>query len=323
MKRELLEVAWKKRASEFSRTGALRVFHGPGDGGRDADLSRIAIEAFRAESETVYVWIYAWEQDGAKALSESTLADLAAFLRSVGVAGAVLLERPEKGTPADAVLLFGTLPSHLDVREETDLFRIRFEATKHPGLFLDHLPLRQWLRTAGKISGKSVLNTFSYTGSLSVAAKRGGAGKVLTLDLSRPTIAWAKENWELNFPDDASGDFIFGDVFEWLPKLAKRGDRFDVVILDPPSFSRSPKKVFSTAKDLPSLHTAAFRLLNPGGLLITSINSAQISHAQYRDEIQLAAVDESRKLVELIPLGAPKESFPGADYLKGWIFRVD
>lgn len=322
MKLELLAAAWKKRETEFPKLCAVRMFHGPSEGGRDFDLSRVAIEVFRGEAGDSYAWVFIWDQDDRRTVSESTIADLTRFLLSVDVRGAVILERPEKGAPADARVLFGALPDFLDVMEETDRFRIRFEKTKHPGLFLDHLPLRQWLRKSGGVSGKAVLNTFAYTGSLSVAAKRGGASKVLTLDLSRPTVAWAKENWELNFPGGETGDFIFGDVFEWLPKLAKRGDRFDVVILDPPSFSRSPKKVFSTARDLPALHQAALRLLNRGGLLITSINSAAISHAQYRADIELAAADEGRKLVELLPLGAPQISFPGADYLKGWIFRV-
>lgn len=322
MKVELLETAWKKRETELPKLGAVRMFHGPSEGGRDSDLSRVAIEVFRGEAGDSYAWVFTWDHENLRALSESTIGGLTRFLLSVHVKGAVILERPEKGAPADGRILFGTLPEFLDISEESDRFRVRFEKTKHPGLFLDHLPLRQWLRKSGAVSGKAVLNTFAYTGSLSVAARRGGASKVLTLDLSRPTIAWAKENWELNFPGDANGDFIFGDVFEWLPKLTKRGDRFDVVILDPPSFSRSPKKVFSTARDLPTLHTAALRLLNRGGLLITSINSAAISHSQYRAEIDLAAVDEGRKLVELLPLGAPQVSFPGADYLKGWIFRA-
>lgn len=321
-KLEFLHEAWTKREGEFARVGALRVFHGPTEGQRDSELSRLAVEVFKNESGDSFAWVFAWEVDGVLELSESTLNDLKGFYTSVGVKGAVLLKRPEKGAPEDAARIFGEVPEFLDTWEEKEKFRIRFEKTKHPGLFLDHLPLRTWLRASGQVVGKSVLNTFSYTGSLSVAARSGGASRVVTLDLSKPTISWAKENWELNFPGDASGDFIFGDVFEWLPKLAKRGDRFDAVILDPPSFSRSPKRVFSTARDLSDLHASALKLLNPGGLLITSINSAQITRAQFRAEIESAAKGERRKLEEVEALGAPSVSFPGADYLKGWIFRA-
>lgn len=319
--------AWNSREAILtSSVGAVRVFHGPDEGAGHADLSRIAIEYFQGENGEAYAWVFSWEVDGRRALSSETRVGLESFLREKGVRGAVLLERPEKGAPEDAAPLFGELPTSLDVSEFGLKYRIRFVGTKHPGLFLDHAPLREWLiLNAGE---RRVLNTFSYTGSLSVAARKGGAKRVVTLDLSRPTIQWARENWELNFgvvSDEPGGpaDFIYGDVFEWLPKLEKRGDRFDAIILDPPSFSRSPRKVFSTAKDIPELHSAALRILDKGGLLITSINSAQVSSARFRAEIDEAARGVSRRLTEIAPLAAPSLTFPRAGHLKGWIFRVD
>jgi 23S rRNA (cytosine1962-C5)-methyltransferase len=322
-----LEAAWKAREALLSSSvGALRIFHGPGEGVGHPELSRIAIEFFQGEGPDAYAWVYSWEVGGVLALSAETRAGLEKFLRDKGVAGAVLLERPEKDTPEDTTLLFGSVPEYVDVTEFGLKYRIRFLGTKHPGLFLDHAPLREWLIL--NTGARRVLNTFSYTGSLSVAARQGGAIRAVTLDLSRPTVAWARENWEMNFGKPVEGpngdaDFIYGDVFEWFPKFEKRGDRFDAVILDPPSFSRSEKKVFSTAKDLPELHASAFQLLERGGLLITSINSAQITPEKFRSEIDRAAKAEKRKLTELAVLGAPNLTFPGAEYLKGWVFRVE
>ena len=172
------------------------------------------------------------------------------------------------------------------------------------------------------MKGKTVLNTFSYTGSLSLAARFGGASHVTTLDLSRPTIEWAKTNWKLNHLPEESSDFIFGDVFEWLPKFKKRERSFDVVILDPPSFSRGTKGNFSTSKDLKKLHSLAVDLLNPKGLLITSINSRNVSKEQYLDEVEAAAKSLGRKVKVLKELGAPSSSFPKWDSLKGWVFEV-
>ncbi len=332
--REALENAWLARAPAFKESHALRIFHGPTEAPDHPDARRIAIEFFREEgSGRAYAWVFTWEQGGRLALAPDLREILAQFLIEKECTGAVLLERPEKKAPEDATLLFGEVPEFVDVSEgrgaQALRYRIRFLKTKHPGLFLDHAPLRKWLlaELAKKASGPRedcrVLNTFAYTGSLSVAAHRGGATRVVTLDLSKPTIAWAKENWSMNFGEDAAGDFIFGDVFEWLPRLEKRGDRFETVILDPPSFSRSPRKVFSTAKDLPALHAAALRLLEPGGLLITSINSAQITAAQFRAEVEAAAKKEGRRMKELRALGSPPDSFPGVTSMKGWIFRVD
>lgn len=329
-----LENAWAARESSFRDSNAIRVFHGPTEAPDHADGKRIAIEYFRAsESAPGYAWVFTWEQGGRVVLPPETRDAISTFLAGKGCAGAVILERPEKKAPEDASLLFGEVPEYIDATEgrgaQALKYRIRFLKTKHPGLFLDHAPLRKWLITdlAKKASGPRedcrVLNTFAYTGSLSVAAHRGGATRVVTLDLSKPTVAWAKENWTSNFGEDTAGDFIFGDVFEWLPRLEKRGDRFETVILDPPSFSRSPRKVFSTAKDLPSLHGAALRLLESGGLLITSINSAQISAAQFRADVEFAAKKERRRLKEIRVLGSPPDSFPGVTSMKGWIFRVD
>ena len=322
-----LEAAWKTRAAILaSNVGAVRVFHGPTEGVGDPELSRVAIELFSGENGAAYAWIFTWEVSGRLKLEPDTSGTIEKFLRGKGVIGAVLLERPEKSAPEDAAVFFGDLPEYLDVAEFGLTYRIRFVGTKHPGLFLDHAPLREWLIL--NLGPRRLLNTFSYTGSLSVAGKKGGASRVVTLDLSRPTIQWARENWELNFGKADPGptaetDFIYGDVFEWFPKLEKRGDRFDAIILDPPSFSRSEKKIFSTAKDLVELHATAFQLLERGGLLVTSINSAAVSAEKFRSEIERAAKAEKRKLTELASLGAPSLTFPSATYLKGWVFRVE
>jgi len=308
-----LETAWAKRAGEPT----VRVFHGPGES--KGPLARLAIERFGA-----HYWVYEWETEGADQASDlrPSLDLVTSFLRDRGAESAVYLSRPVGQTPAPSPeVLFGSPPEHFDATEDGAKFRIRFRNTRHPGLFLDHRPLRQWL--AREIGTRTALNTFAYTGSLSVASAIGGAARVVTLDLSKPTVQWAKENWDLNGLEASRGDFIFGDVFEWLPKLAKRGDRFGAVILDPPSFSRGTKGTFSTAKDLARLHELALGVLDRRGLLVTSINSAKVRHERYRDEVEAAGRAAKRRLREVAKLGAPRESFPGAGYLKGWIFEAD
>lgn len=298
--------AWEKCAREFQGTEALRVFH-------DA---RIAIEKFGD-----HYWIFEWDAEGRPAIERREIEEAVQFLREKGAQSIVYLARPHGAVPAaSAEILWGTPPEYYDAREDENRFRIRFQNTRHPGLFLDHRPLRQWLRK--QMNGRNVLNTFSYTGSLSVAAAQGGASKVTTLDLSKPTIAWAKENWELNGFSPERGDFIYGDYFEWLPRLGKRGEKYDAVILDPPSFSRGNKGNFSTSKDLVRLHEEALQVLAPGGWLITSINSAKLTRDFYRAEIEEAARNKKRRLRAIETLGAPEASFGGANHpLKGWIFQ--
>jgi 23S rRNA (cytosine1962-C5)-methyltransferase len=204
-------------------------------------------------------------------------------------------------------------------------YRVRFLGTRHPGLFLDHAPLRQWLRANSK--DRRVLNAFAYTGSLSVAAGLGGAASTVTLDLAKPAIAWARENWELNELSDTKAKFITGDVFERLPQFKRQAQQFDCVILDPPSFARTKRGSFSTEKDLKRLHTLAMAVLAPGGILVTSINSENVSREKFEAEVFSAVRETMRRAEVLWKINLP-ESFPtrpGCEedyYLKGLVLRV-
>lgn len=173
-------------------------------------------------------------------------------------------------------------------------------------------------------NGLTVLNTFAYTGSLSVAAGMGGAAMVTTLDLSPHYIEWAKQNWsENNLPLEKS-DFIYGDVFEWLPRFHKRDRRFDMIIVDPPSSSRGKHGHFSTKQNLVELHDRVFPLLSPNGIVVTSINSAQISWRRFEADILKAADNQHVRVKIIKKLGLP-ESFPAPtpeeSYLKGFIIK--
>ena len=310
-----LQAAWKKREG---RGETLRVFHGPGEG--SGDLEQIAIDRFGDG-----YWVTEWESArGRGGWSPEVAAAVVQFLKDHGARHAVVLRRPEKGVPSLPERILGEGPERFEAREGKCRFWIRLEGTRHPGLFLDHAPLRRKLEAG--FGGARVLNTFAYTGSLSIAAGLGGAEHVTTLDLSKPTIRWAEENWALNELDASRARFIFGDVFEWLPRLKRDGKSYDCVILDPPSFSRGDKGTFSTSKDLEKLHRLALALLAPGGTLVTSINSANVTREKYRRDVDAAAKAEGRKLETLFEIGLP-ETFPakagslGSD-LKGWALRA-
>lgn len=315
-----LSSAWDRRekAGAHPHTNARRVFHGPGEGKL---FSQFAIDLFDA-----YAWVTFWQRPGALEADARLLGGIRDFLLAKNMKAAVLLNRPEKGVPEDAGPLFGEIPkARFPVFESQMKYLIQLAGTKHPGLFLDHAPLRTWL--AENSRGKKVLNTFAYTGSLSVAAARGDASFVTTLDLSKATIDWARENWKLNELSESSANFIAGDVFEWLPRLLRKKDFYDLIILDPPSFSRSKSGSFSTARDLKKLHTQAFELLVPQGILATSINSSKVSWDQYQAEVWSAARDRKTDLKVLEKIELPP-SFPTRPdqrkekYLKGWILQT-
>lgn len=318
---------WREQRGVLAELPSVRLFHGPGEGTgpwRDLAIDRYGDHA----------WVTEWESEKASAPQGASRplprkpmhAEIARFLEAKGLRSGVILARPERDVPQEPVALFGTPPQDpFTVEESGNRFRIRLLGSRHPGLFLDHAPLRQWLMKRSR--GWNVLNTFAYTGSLSIAAARGGAAHVTTLDLANSAIRWARENWELNQFAEEKARFIAGDVFEWLPRLKREGKQFDCVILDPPSFSRGDKGRFSTAKDLERLHGLALDLVSDGGMMVTSINSANVPWSKYEGDLLNAAA--SRKL-ELIVRGRidQPETFPSplkdgaARYLKGFILSI-
>lgn len=316
-----LQRAWKWREERglFEESQVLRVFHGPGEA--TGPLSRFAVDRF-----SDHYWITRWEKEHEKPQeSQKAIEQILGFLVTREAASVVGLWRPEKGVPERPHLLHGTVSSgRFEVREGPFRFWIQLQESRHPGLFLDHFPLRLWLRRRAR--EWKVLNTFSYTGSLSVASGVGGASHVTTLDLAKPAVQWAEENWKLNGLASDRARFIDGDVFEWLPRLKREGERYDCVILDPPSFSRGKKGTFSTSKDLSRLHALAIDVLVPGGVIVTSINSAQVSWGRYEQQVLEAARSRKRSFEVLSRVDLP-ETFPtrfGSDedrYLKGWILR--
>lgn len=137
------------------------------------------------------------------------------------------------------------------------------------GLFLDHRPLRQIISKSA--AGKKVLNLFSYTGAISVAAAIGGASKVTSVDMSSTYQNWAKKNFEQNNIPLANHNFIIDSALEYLEKASQR---FDIIVLDPPTFSNSKgmEEDFEVEKDQLFLVKHCLRLLDPAGVLYFSNN---------------------------------------------------
>jgi 23S rRNA (cytosine1962-C5)-methyltransferase len=189
------------------------------------------------------------------------------------------------------------------------------------GLFLDQRDNRRRLltsyvaaefplfTTASRERPPEMLNAFAYTCGFSVCAAKAGA-RVTSLDLSRKYLDWGKRNFVLNQLDPAAHDFIYGDAFEWLRRFAKKGRHFDLIMLDPPTFSQS--KVSGTwraQKDYTRLALAALALLNPGGILFASSNAADWPPEQFMQMIQQAVAKSGRKAVNVHYVPQPPD-FP-------------
>lgn len=157
------------------------------------------------------------------------------------------------------------------VNEPPFKFLVNLERYLDTGLFLDHRPLRQYLLTNAK--DKKVLNLFCYTGSLSVAAAIGG-GTVTSIDMSNTYLDWAYENFLLNNIDPKQHVFYQADVLKELSVRKEKGELFDLIILDPPSFSNSKRmeEDLDVERDHPILIRDTMQLLAPGGTLFFSTN---------------------------------------------------
>ena len=168
-------------------------------------------------------------------------------------------------------------------REEGLNYLIRSTGGLSSGLFADMRESRGRVRAWAE--GKTVLNTFAYTCGFGVAALAGGAARVLNLDLARSVLAWGQENYRLNGFEPDDRDFVFGDVFDWLARFARRGETFDLVILDPPSFSKTKTARFSAAKDYAQLAELAAKVVSPGGQLLACSNLAELPWRAFRERV--------------------------------------
>ena len=159
------------------------------------------------------------------------------------------------------------------VEENGVKYAIDFGAGYSAGLFLDQRANRSYVR---RLAPKRLLNTFAYTCSFSVVAALSGADTV-SVDLSKKSLDRGRENFGLNGLDDSKHRFIADDVLEVLPRLMRRGDQFDCIILDPPTFSRGNKgRRFQVEQGMEELVTAALELAAPRAHILLSTNCTKL-----------------------------------------------
>lgn len=179
-----------------------------------------------------------------------------------------------------------------EINEPPFKFLINLERYLDTGLFLDHRPLRQFLYANSK--DKRVLNLFCYTGSLSVAAAMGGA-TVTSIDMSNTYLDWAYENFLLNKLDPKKHVFYQADVLKELPLRKENNEQFDIIVLDPPSFSNSKRmeEDLDIERDHPILIRDSMALLAPGGTLYFSTNKRKFElHRVITDHYQVKEISQ-------------------------------
>jgi 23S rRNA (cytosine1962-C5)-methyltransferase len=198
----------------------------------------------------------------------------------------------------------------LVVREGAAQFAVTLDEGLSCGLFLDQRDNRA--RVAALCGGRKVLNLFSYTCSFSVYAALASAEHVTSVDLSGHALARGRENFRLNGLDPAAHAFVQTDALEWLARAAKRGEKFGVVILDPPSFSTSGKgKTFRVADGYQGALERVFAVLERDGRVLAVTNHRKTSLQAFRKIAHDAARAAGREISQLKDLPSPLDCPPG------------
>ena len=217
-------------------------------------------------------------------------------------------------------LLVGTpAPLRLKVVENGLTFLISLEEGLNSGLFLDQRQNRRNLMP--RMAGKRFLNLFAYTGAFSVAAAASGAAKVTSVDVSPGYTDWNRANFEANRLNPKQHRFLVGDCLSRLAELVVAKEQFEIILMDPPSFSTTGKGRFTTRGGTSDLVAAALPLLVEGGLLICSSNHQKTDLADYLKELRRGALQAGGELRVIEQQGQPVDfpypvSFPEGRYLK-------
>lgn len=313
-----IEAALRQRHSFYKdeSTNAFRVFNGEGDG-----IGGLTIDYFAG------YYLIQWYSKGIYAFKEQVIHAL------------------DKLTDYNAIYekkRFDTKGHYLDdddfvkgrrgefpiiVKENGINYAVYLNDGAMVGIFLDQRDVRRTIREK-YAKGKHVLNTFSYTGAFSVAAALGGAVKTTSVDLAKRSRPKTMEQFSINGVDVKQQDIVVMDVFDYFKYARRKQLLFDFVILDPPSFARSKKRTFSTAKDYPTLMKEAISITKKGGMIIASTNNASFGMKKFKGFIDKAFQETNRRYSYEESFSLPNDfrtdkHFPEGDYLKVVLVKIE
>lgn len=260
--------AFSKRLSflKSPKTDVFRVFNGEGDG-----IGGLTVDYYDAHFLISYYneGIYEYREEIRKAVG------LCAEFRAI-------VEKKRFGDNQDGEVCCGEIRNHPLVCKENDVsFAVDLINGGMTGIFADQREVRKAVRNK-YARGKKVLNLFSYTAMFSVFAALGGARTTTNVDLARRSHETAKENYALNRIELDAHEFIANDVFAFLKEAEKNGYEYDLIIIDPPSFSNSSHGTFSSEKGLGKLIEASIKVAAKDAVLIISTNNSRISLEKFR-----------------------------------------
>jgi len=224
--------------------------------------------------------------------------------------------------PVTGVLRGSTPHSPLTITENGLKFNVNLGSGHKTGFYLDQRANRQRVRQLAK--DREVLDCFCYTGGFTVNALAGGAKSVVAVDASAEALSLGRENIKLNDQQAESVEWCEGDVFQVLRKFRDEGRSFDLIILDPPKFAPTAAQAKKAARGYKDINLLGFKLLRPGGILVTFSCSGGIDAALFQKIVASAALDAGveAQILEHLSQAADHPvalNFPEGAYLKGLI----
>lgn len=307
-----LKVALEKRKMFFNdqETTAFRVFNAEGDG-----IGGLTIDYFEG------YYLINWYSEGIYKFNEYVLASL----RKLGDYHAIYQKKRFNSDgqyiEEDGFVEGERGQSPIIVKENGVNFAIYINDGAMVGVFLDQRDVRKTIRD-NYAKGKTVLNTFSYTGAFSIFAALGGAVKTTSVDIANRSLAKTIEQFSVNKIDYEVHDIIVEDVFKYFKYAVKKKLEFDMVILDPPSFARSKKYTFSAAKDYKNLLKEAIAITEDKGIIVASTNCASFDMKKFKGFIDAAFKESSVKYSIKEQFSLPDDFRTSKQYIEGNYLKV-
>lgn len=316
-KRMIQALDRRKKLVDRAITNAFRLVHAESDGipglivDRYADTLVAQFLSSGVEARRKMIVDLLAELTGAPAIYERSDAEV----------------RKLEGLNPRTGLLFGEdSGNEVTITEGESRYLVPFKSGHKTGFYLDQRSNREMV--GGLSENKEVLDCFSYSGGFAIKAMAGGAERVTLLDSSVAALELARRNFELNSLDLSKVDLIEADVFTQLRKFRDARRRFDLIVLDPPKFAPTRAQVNKASRAYKDINLLAFKLLRPGGHLVTFSCSGGLDPALFQKIVADAAVDAGVGAQIIKRLSQDEDhpvalNFPEGAYLKGLVCRVN
>jgi 23S rRNA (cytosine1962-C5)-methyltransferase len=276
--------------------GALRLVSSDGDG-----IPGLTVDRY---GDVLVVQIGTLGVDRLRAELTTILVDLLAP-RGIFERSDVPARAHERLDPVTGVL-HGEVPESVEVEVDGIRLEAPIRSGQKTGLYLDHRPNRRALVPLAQ--GRRMLDVFCNTGAFALAALRGGATEAIGIDSSAEALATAARNAARNGVADRAR-FVEGNAFDLLKEMDRRGERFDLIVLDPPAFTKSRDAVEAARRGYKEINLRALRMAAPGGIVVTASCSYHISPETFLDVLVDAAADAGRE-VTLLSYGGQGPDHP-------------